>query len=660
MNGVRHLPAIDGLRALAILGVVGFHAFPGACPGGFAGVDAFFVLSGFLITANLRRELEGGGMSLLAFYERRARRIVPALVALLAVVTVLSLAFLMPEDLERYGKHLIGASASCANVVLYRSTNYFEPVSSLLPLLHTWSLSVEEQFYLGFPLVLMLAHRWARGLVPEALVTLLAVSLVAGIVASPRAPTGSYFLLPTRAWELLMGAVVSWGRLPRFTAPVLRESAAGMGTVMLLATYGVVDLGCAWPGGWALLPCVGTALVVQAVSSGPTWTGRTLAWPPLVGIGLISYSLYLWHWPLLAFNEYLGAGQPHSAPRVLGCVIAAFILAWASWRWVEQPFRTKTSSIARWSRARVLTVSTAALTVLIVIGAGLMLSHGLPRRLPAAVVIASAARNDRNPDNPGFFSNPDSDFALDRLPRAGAAVPASIALIGDSHAEATFAALGEVAAQRQHGVIAYVLKGVPPLMGIEMTVFPQRRRIRHNLEEAITRISHAAGITTVVLAARWAVYVYGERLDGRIGFANRPPHLSDGTDQPGDDLALLRKGLGAAIATLLAGGKQVIVLGAVPEYDFPVPLAFAQALRFGSYQAAFGVSRKAFEHRQEGISDILGSLPAGVLLVSPSESLWDGALFRAGVGATAWYFDDNHLSLTGARRLEPIFQSALK
>lgn len=656
MTALRHVPALDGVRAVAILGVVIFHAFPDLCPGGFAGVDVFFVLSGYLITGILRRSIEAGDMSLLAFYERRARRILPALVVMLAAVTALALLIMMPSDLERFGTSVVGASMSCANILFYRSINYFEPASSLLPLLHTWSLSVEEQFYVLFPLVLMFAYRLARKRVPEVVLAFFLGSLAVSVLGAERFPTGSFFLLPTRAWELCAGALLAWGRLPVLNAPALREATAAVGVAMMLTTYAVVDVGIPWPGTWALLPCAGAALTILAVTGGPTWTARLLACPPMVGIGLISYSLYLWHWPLLALQEYVAAGAPPSNVRVLGCLVIAFAMAWLSWRWIEQPFRTKHAYFAGWSRRRVLSVSVGVLGALACLGVALYRAGGWPGRLTSTVLAVEAFRKDREPDDPGHFSSTSADFSWERLPRLGEAVPPTIALLGDSHAEAIFSMLGEVAKKDGRSVVAYLLKGVPPLCGIEMSAYPNRQQIRLNVEAAFTRIAREKDISTVLLAARWAVYVHGLGLDGRVHFNNRPPHLRDGAGAGlQDDLALLRQGLNAGIATLLAAGKRIVIIGPIPELGFSAPLALAQAVRFGRDPKHVGVTRDSFLHRQEGILDILDHLPTAVTLLSPAETFWDGTLYRAGSAESVWYFDDNHLSLTGARHLAPLF-----
>jgi peptidoglycan/LPS O-acetylase OafA/YrhL len=355
-------PDIDGLRAIAVSIVVAFHAFPGFLPGGFVGVDVFFVISGFLITGIILGALRSGDFSFAEFYARRIRRIFPALVVVLAASQVMGWWWLYPDDFASLGRHVAAGAAFSSNFLLWRELNYFDTAADLRPLLHLWSLGIEEQFYLVWPLLLVWAYRWRRG--PLALtLTIASASFVAAIYTVRTDPTAAFYAPWHRFWELLAGATLAClqaeGRLrlsPKITGAL---AVVGFGAIGVGAL--VIDSSRVFPGLWALLPVAGTGLLIIA---GPrTVINRVvLASPALVGLGLISYPLYLWHWPLLAFTRITTDGQPPA--HVLITVIAlSVLLAWATYRLVESPIRFG-------PRRRFATAGLSAAMVLVA-GAGL-------------------------------------------------------------------------------------------------------------------------------------------------------------------------------------------------------------------------------------------------------------------------------------------------
>jgi peptidoglycan/LPS O-acetylase OafA/YrhL len=330
-----HRPEIDGLRAIAIAPVVVHHAAPALLPGGFAGVDVFFVISGFLITGIVLRELAEGRFSLRGFWERRARRIIPALAAMLALTSLAAWAILTPEDFAEYAKALIGASVFASNIRFAQGTGYFDGVEGSLPLLHTWTLGVEEQFYLIFPLMVLAAWRWrGRAVLPLIAITG-AVSFALALWLAPRQPLLAFYLLPTRMWELMLGAACA--ALPFRPRPDNRPAAAGL--VLILAGFVMIAPGTPSPGALFLLPTIGTALVLLFADVSNE-TGRILAWRPLTLLGLISFGLYLWHQPVLALAQYVHFG-PLPVLAVIAAVAIAVVLAALSWRWIEEPVRRR-------------------------------------------------------------------------------------------------------------------------------------------------------------------------------------------------------------------------------------------------------------------------------------------------------------------------------
>jgi peptidoglycan/LPS O-acetylase OafA/YrhL len=392
---------IDGLRAIAVLAVVAFHAglhAPDAAvlwvrplsnrfanglarglPGGFVGVDIFFVISGFLIGGILLREQASGTFSIARFYERRIRRIVPALSAVLLFTFAAGWFALTPAAMDDLGRSTLAASLSAANIYFLRTSGYFDAPALQKPLLHMWSLAVEEQFYLVFPLVLMLIHRFGRRHLKVVLVVLFAVSFAASEVGVYRDPLGTFYLPQTRAWELLLGTLLAAGIVPPLRSALGRNLASTAGLACIAFASIAFTETVRFPGAAALWPCIGAALILAAGEIGGSAVGRLLSTRPFVFVGLISYSLYLWHWPLIVINKYdWFQGVPERNYRLLP---VTFAVATLSWLFVERPFRYGALKLTRGP----LFAAAGAATLLIAALAGWdVVSKGLPLRLTPA------------------------------------------------------------------------------------------------------------------------------------------------------------------------------------------------------------------------------------------------------------------------------------
>jgi peptidoglycan/LPS O-acetylase OafA/YrhL len=371
----RYRPDIDGLRAVAVLLVVNFHAFPEATPGGFIGVDIFFVISGFLITGIVTRELDSARFSLLRFYDRRIRRIFPALLVVLVEVLALGYLWLLPGPYARLSADVFASAAFTANIALLLQSGYFDVESARRPLLHLWSLGIEEQFYLVWPPILMLAARFRiRPLGVAAAIGLASFALNVALVGEN--PVATFYLPFTRAWELLAGGALACAsdRIPQHRSA--SNWRAGLGLALIVIAAALLDPHRAFPGWWAVLPVAGGALVLSAPSA---WGVRhLLASPPLVRIGLISYPLYLWHWPLLVFAAIIKFA-PLTLLESQLVVLASVLLAWATYRFVEIPVRFGRPS-------RLGLAGLCATMVLIAIAGGTIVNHGgLASRLPPEI-----------------------------------------------------------------------------------------------------------------------------------------------------------------------------------------------------------------------------------------------------------------------------------
>jgi len=398
-SGLKYRADIDGLRAVAVLSVLAFHIGLSRFQGGFVGVDVFFVISGYLISSIIFAEISASRFTIIGFYERRIRRIFPALFAMLAAATVAAAFYLLPRELVDYSKSMLAATGSASNIYFWRHSGYFDTPTSK-PLLHTWSLAVEEQFYLSFPLFLLLVRRFFTRRLRAAVVLLFFASLVASCAVVLRSPDTAFYMPYTRAWELLLGTVLSLKLFPTLESVALRNLATLGGIGMILGSVLFYSQETLFPGFNALPPCVGSALIIWAGEAGESLVGEALSWRPVVFIGLISYSLYLWHWPIVVFRRMgvlggvggisygnLALLSPHRFDMLVE-VVLSFALAVLSWRFVEKPFRIGS---LRLSGRPLFALAGGVMLVLLGVAAGTVLAQGFTWRFPnKALEVASA------------------------------------------------------------------------------------------------------------------------------------------------------------------------------------------------------------------------------------------------------------------------------
>jgi len=441
---MRYRPEIDGLRAIAVAAVILFHAGFALFSGGFVGVDVFFVISGFLITSIIVDDLKAGRFSVVRFYERRARRILPALFAVMAVCVPFAYQLLSPDDLKDFAQSLAAICLFASNVLFWGESGYFDTQAELKPLLHTWSLAVEEQFYVLFPLLLVAAWRLGRRWLPVLIGGLAVWSFGASVAEVGSFPAAAFYLLPSRAWQLLVGALASWladrwrpADARRPSGRLAGECMGWAGMASILLSLFLFDERTPFPGLNAALPTLGTALVLVGASEG-TSVGRLLAWRPLVGLGLISYSAYLWHQPLFAFTRHaLLADLPADLAAVL-CAVT-IVLACLSWRYIEQPFRDR-SVIGRGAVFAVSAVGMAAFLGLGFVGHRFSdrITQVRLRSIDPALRAQFRTREslvaDRNAFVARFLPAAGDDFSADPATR-------KILILGDSVSEDLYSAL---------------------------------------------------------------------------------------------------------------------------------------------------------------------------------------------------------------------------
>jgi peptidoglycan/LPS O-acetylase OafA/YrhL len=384
---------IDGLRGVAVLLVLAFHLGTSKCTGGFIGVDVFFVISGYLIGSIILSEISASKFSLLSFYQRRIRRIVPALFVMMLVTSLLAYKFFLPGELEEFAKSLLSGTFSVSNVYFLHQSGYFEGPAAMKPLLHTWSLAVEEQFYVFLPLLLIAVRRFFPHRQRVLILSIAVLSFGVSVWGAFHDPSATFYLAHTRAWELLLGTLIALDVFPRFSNAIWRNAASMAGLCFIVLAAIIYDKTTPFPGAAALVPCLGAALIIAAGRSGPSIVGRLLSLSPIVFVGMISYSLYLWHWPMIVFQGVSGILAQGIWPKAAKIVVlcASLLVATLSWKFVEQPFRDRRFTL---SGQVVFRIAATSVLALLVVGASALATHGFPSRFPPeAVRVASFLEN---------------------------------------------------------------------------------------------------------------------------------------------------------------------------------------------------------------------------------------------------------------------------
>jgi len=436
-------PDIDGLRALAVVPVVMFHAGVGFTKGGYVGVDVFFVISGYLITSIIAGEMAEGRFSFARFYERRARRLFPALFAVLLASTVAAACIMFPPEFKTYGMVLAAALAFSANMLFATGDDYFGRVGDNSPLLHTWSLAVEEQFYLLFPalLLLLVSRRWP---VTRVLWGLAAVSFAGSLVAMAMNPILAFYLLPLRAWELLMGALLALGAFPVLTSQKWKDTIAWAGLIAILVAVGAFNKNVPFPGVSALVPVLGAVALIWTGQGTGTPVSRALSKPAVVFVGLISYSLYLWHFPIIVFYKLALGETLSNFERAALCAVSVGV-AIVSWKLIELPVRRNQLLV---TRARVFAASALAMVPLAGVGLLIALEDGFARFYPPEIRRLAAYSYQQDPPMRAgqcFITRATAgergvaDACLAKVPGKR-----NVLLLGDSHAAHLYPGLSAV------------------------------------------------------------------------------------------------------------------------------------------------------------------------------------------------------------------------
>ena len=620
---MKYRPDIDGLRAVAVLAVLFYHAGIPGFPGGFVGVDIFFVISGYLICGMIDADLRSGSFSLGNFYKRRILRIFPALFVMFLATSVLAYVYCLPVELEDYAKSLASAIGSVSNIYFAGTAGYFDAPAETKPLLHTWSLGVEEQFYLVAPLLMLVGWRLARERARWLFAVAAVLSLVAAVVVSYRNTTFVFYLTPFRAWELGLGALLSIKFIPS-PASASARNACGMAGLLLL--LGAILFGS--PSTPLLvmtsLASIGAALVIASSERGDSAAGRLLSLRPLVFVGLISYSLYLWHWPLLVFQRTDGVFLSHASGLTgkLALIACAMGLAWLSWRFVELPFRTQ----ARTSpRLAVFGTAGTAMAASIALCALVLLAGGAPSRFPQRVV-SIAAYLGYDPSD-AFRSGRcylatnrqrlDLDTCLAQDPRRP-----NYLLVGDSHAAHLW--LGLSSAMPEINLMQATASACRP--AVEPTALLDTRACPKLMQFVFNDVLVNKRVDKVLLGAAWQ----DEDL----------PALSVTLD------ALKRRGF------------DVTVFGPIVEYDAALPRLLAEGIMRGNPAIASTKRAAGIRERDAAMAKLVAA--HGGTYVSVYDAVCRSSRCDEFVdGDVPMQFDAGHLTAKGSievgQRLKAFF-----
>ena len=639
-------PDIDGLRAVAVIPVVLYHAGEQFFSGGYVGVDVFFVISGFLIAGIIAREIENDSFSLVNFYERRARRILPALFVVIGATLAAGWVIAWPNNYIEIGESALATVFFSSNFYFWQSTDYFATAAEYRPLLHTWSLAVEEQFYIFFPLLLILLATLPRTRLVAYLAAIFVISLAMSVAWTVTAPGAAFYLAPVRAWELLVGVFLALNIFPIWSGRLLREVASIAGMALIFGSVIAFDSTTSFPGFAAMAPCFGTALIIQSGRGGGphTLVFRILSHKGLVFFGLISYSLYLWHWPILAFSRsWLETAH---LPRAwsLACIIISVLMAAISWRFVERPFRSK----ATFSRAGVFRFSGVGAVVLIFLGVSILTAGGLPNRFSPEVRDALAGAEDVEENRRDCMGQRvDGDYCV-----IGAEdTDASAMLLGDSHAAALMSAVGYVLEVREMSGYLASQRACPPLLGVKRVGARSAKECARFIDSSLEFIAtQRDSLQVVFLAARWPLNVSGVRAPGEGGDAVKLGLVSGADDLENPDLVEL--GLSTLVQRITDMGIHVVILGGVPEIGWRVPATIASAKERGGelpdpptivdISALHASADEILEIASQSNSRV-SYVPIAPLLCKPECQILDGT--------KPLYVDDDHLSKHGAHEV---------
>ena len=620
---MRYRPEVDGLRAVAVLPVILFHAGLSVSSGGFVGVDVFFVISGYLITSIIIDQVQRGTFSLLDFYARRARRILPALFLVVLCTMPFAWRWMVPGELRDSSQSVAAVSVFASNFLFWLHSGYFDRLATEKPLLHTWSLSVEEQFYVLFPVTLLFLWRLGTRWLFAVVVTVAVASLALAEYWQPWDASAAFYLLPTRAWELSIGVLCALFLFKR--GQLKNEALSALGLVLIATSVVLYDQTVPFPSLYTLVPVGGAAFVILFAAE-HTRTARFLSTKPLVGIGLISYSAYLWHHPLFALAR-IRSFEPPGTFTMLALAGLSLLLAYVSWRFIEQPIR----QFHGWSHSKVLVVAAGVSAVFLCVGTWGHLTDGFRsvKTTPEQQGLLDMAKN--SPKRPECHTR-----GKDYLRPADACEyfegTLRWAVLGDSHA----VELAYAVAERGRSVGIKIKHLSFSACGPALDHTAADEDCRNWTREAVAYLVGDSAIDTVIVNYRLYWYLYGDH----IGVF---PQLPNSVKE--DVRTAYWRDLVRILERLSGANKRVLLVLQAPELRRHVEEIIMEP---GSRGDRVGVTRRWWDERKAFVDSHLSELPSNVLVVDPTDLFCDSNSCYAVRDQQTLYYDADHLSLTGA------------
>ncbi|MEI6799366.1 MAG: acyltransferase family protein [Pseudomonadota bacterium] len=624
---LKYRPEIDGLRAIAVLPVILFHAGFSTFSGGFVGVDVFFVISGFLITSIIVKDVEAGTFSFWDFYERRARRILPALFLVMLCCIPFAWMWMLPMELKAFSTSVVSVCLFVTNVLFWRQSGYFDAAAELKPLLHTWSLAVEEQFYIIFPIAILLLWRFGRRNVISSIALVVILSLALSQYASNHYPSANFYLLPTRAWELMAGALCSFAIVGHSIPRDNILSLAGLAAIVV--SVFAYDETIPFPSLYALLPVLGTCAILLFARQG-TLVGALLSMKPVVGIGLISYSAYLWHQPLFAFARIRSLTEPTSQLMLL-LAVASIALAYLSWRFVEVPARRRGAWPLPSRRTAFATLGVVA-AAFITAGMAGHFTKGFPTRLSAEQM----ELEQRVAVNHGLSEDCEGDFNLS--PHCRTSDTPEVILWGDSFA---MHLLDGVRASNPNLSIVQLTSSVcGPFIGIAPTSadYPisWANKCLHFNDQVLDFIKRTKSVKYAVLSSPFGQFVG----DGSLVLTSEQKVVVGSTVA----VDTFRR----TLETLISLGIKPIVFSPPPSPGFDAGKCLVNAQRFNEDRRTCDFNFEQAAARQKAVRDFLTEIAKDYRVIWLDPAICDGDNCAAGKDGVFIYRDGGHLSHEGS------------
>ena len=655
MNVMTHLTYrkdIDGLRSIAIIPILFFHAGISGFDGGFIGVDVFFVISGFLITSIIAREIDSDSFSFSNFWCRRIRRLLPTALIVISASLLTGWFLLAPDDYKDLSRSSRNQAFFLSNIHFWKTSGYFDTAAELKPLLHTWSLAVEEQFYIIFPIVFMLFSRFKKILRYKLLTLIAFFSFAISVWLLNNSPGSSFFLLHSRAWELLIGSLLA-------LMPIQHNRSASFYNIVSIVSFaGIIycilyyTSEAPFPGFHALPPTLCTALLIWTSACHNTPIKRLLSLTPLVWIGLISYSLYLWHWPIIVFTKHWMIEELTLNIKML-LILSSFIAAWLSWRFIERPFRATPAS--RSSHKKVFILAMCASLIIAGFSQFIRVTKGYPDRLPSYAKQFADAR-DRTKKQRTCIRIPAEKVANDELCPLGNSPSnqpdsRSIFLWGDSHSDALLPLFDKIATEHQ---IPGWIAAKSSCLSLIGDLWDKKNNDCEKLNNEVMLFISRHNISDVILVNRWSLYIDGEDNGNDIRSILTPPTNTQ-------ILTHYETALLATITQLRLMNINVWLVKQVPLNDYDVSHTLTSLAIKGKAVKHLGVSKEQHMRQQNEINTILDKLtPMGVKVLDPATILCEDNWCSNNMNNKSLYRDDDHLSAYGAMQLEPLFQPLIR